>query len=252
MIKRILISNDDGIYSEGINTLFNYVSEVYPDTHVIAPDRNHSAASNALTLENPLRIQRINKVNFTAVKGTPTDSVYLGINQLLKPRPDIVLSGINHGPNLGDDVIYSGTVAAATVGRHLEYTPIAISLCGNTHFETAARYTLKILEMIESCPMRKGQILNINIPNVEYERVKGIMVTRLGQREEAESVIADKDVRGQAIYWVGPQGKMKDFAEGTDFYAIMQNYVSITPLQIDLTSYQSLEDLSMWSKRIEF
>ncbi len=250
MINRILISNDDGVYAEGINTLYDVISKDYPDTFVIAPDRNQSAASHSLTLENPLRVQKINKPKFIAVKGTPTDSVYLGINQLLNPRPDIVISGINHGANLGDDVIYSGTVAAATMGRNLKYPAIAVSLCGSTHFMTAARFTLKLLEMIECCPIKRQQLLNVNVPDIEYGRVKGIMVTRLGAREEAQSVIVDKDVRGQFMYWVGPQGKVRDSKEGSDFWAIEHDYVSVTPLHIDLTSYASMDDLYCWVDRI--
>lgn len=244
MIKRILVSNDDGVYSEGINTLYDELSSYYKDTFVIAPDRNQSAASHSLTLENPLRIQKINKPQFIAVKGTPTDSVYLGINQLLNPKPDIVISGINHGANLGDDVIYSGTVAAATMGRNLKYSPIAISLCGTTHFKSAARYLLKILKMIEYCPMFNNQILNINVPDLEYERIKGIKVTRLGTREAANSVIVDRDIRGQFMYWVGLQGKAQDCDIGTDFWAVENGYVSITPLKVDLTSYEAIDELS--------
>ena len=161
-----------------------------------------------------------------------------------------MISGINHGANLGDDVIYSGTVAAATMGRNLKYPAIAVSLCGSTHFMTAARFTLKLLEMIECCPIKRQQLLNVNVPDIEYGRVKGIMVTRLGAREEAQSVIVDKDVRGQFMYWVGPQGKVRDSKEGSDFWAIEHDYVSVTPLHIDLTSYASMDDLSCWVDRI--
>lgn len=243
---RILLSNDDGIYAEGINVLYEYLCSEYKDIWVIAPDRNQSAASHSLTLENPIRIQPIQNDNFIAVKGTPTDSVYLAINELLKPKPSIVLSGINAGSNLGDDVIYSGTVAAAMEGRCLGLPAIAISLVGKKHYKTAAHYTKILLDRISTCPLPNGQILNVNVPDLPIDEIKGFKVTRLGRRHSAEIVVKQKDLRGEDIYWVGPQGDVLDGVVDTDFNAVEHGYISITPLHIDLTSYQMLNEVEQW------
>lgn len=246
----ILISNDDGIYSEGINTLYRYIKNIYPNTKVVAPDRNQSAASHSLTLEYPLRIQKIHNDDFIAVKGTPTDSVYLAINELLIPKPDIVISGINSGANLGDDVIYSGTVAAAMEGRNLGLPAMAISLVGKKHYETASYYCLKLLDKIDICPIPQNQILNVNVPDLPLDKIKGIKITRLGRRKSSESVIRDKDLRGEDIFWVGPQGDVLDSSQNTDFWAIENGYISVTPLHIDLTSYECMDDLTNWTNVI--
>lgn len=247
---RVLISNDDGVYAEGIETLYDVISEYYPDTWVVAPDRNQSAASHSLTLDNPLRVQKINRQNFIAVKGTPTDSVYLAINQLLKPKPKIVLSGINLGPNLGDDVIYSGTVAAAMEGRNLGLPALAISLCGHKNYKTAAHYALKLLNSIHVCPIPENQIINVNVPDLPLDEIKGVLVTKLGRRYSSEIVVPSKDLRGESIYWVGPQGDVLDNSENTDFWAVANGFVSLTPLHIDLTSYNVMDDLCSWVERI--
>ncbi len=243
---RILISNDDGVYARGINVLFEAIHSEYDDVWVVAPDRNQSAASNSLTLDYPLRTQDVFKEHFTAVRGTPTDSVYLAINELLTPRPDIVISGINQGANLGDDVIYSGTVAAAMEGRGCCFPPIAVSLLGNKNYETAAYFVLKLLRKISESPLPKQQVLNMNVPDLPLSEIRGMLITRLGRRKNADSIVKDKDLRGENIYWVGPQGKAIDKTEGTDFWAVENNFVSVTPLHVDLTAYQSLEDLSNW------
>ncbi len=249
---RILISNDDGIYAEGIEVLYQQLRELYEDIWVVAPDRNQSAASHSLTLDNPLRIQPLNRKNFIAVKGTPTDSVFIAVNQLLDPKPNIVVSGINLGANMGDDVIYSGTVAAATEGRNLGLPAIAVSLCGHEHYWTAAYFALQILMHVAECPIPTNQILNINVPDLPLEEVKGIKVTRLGKRASSEIVVPAKDLRGSPIYWIGPQAPAIDRSEDTDFWAIEHGYVSVTPLQIDLTAYSSMEDVSHWlAKTIE-
>lgn len=246
----ILISNDDGVYAEGIDVLYAYLKKAGYKVKVVAPDRNQSAASHSLTLEYPLRVQKINKEDYLAVKGTPTDSVYLAVNSLLDTKPDIVISGINNGANLCDDVIYSGTVAAAVEGRNLGLPAIAVSLCGNTHYDTAAEIVGRIIDRIEECPIPSDRILNINVPDLPVEQVKGVRVTRLGRRMSSESVIEEKDLRGHPIYWIGPQADALDKAEDTDIYAISEGYVSITPLHIDLTAYQVLDDLSGWISKV--
>ena len=241
---KILLANDDGFRAEGIRHLRHALTGV-ADLTVVAPDRNRSGASNSLTLDVPLRV-------FTAeddvhyVVGTPTDCVHLAVNELVRPEPDMVVAGINHGANLGDDVIYSGTVAAATEGRHLGFPSIAISLVGKTHFATAAHYAALLVKGLMKHPLPADQILNVNVPDLPLEQIKGIRVTRLGNRHPAESVIRSEDPRGQPIYWIGPPGSQQDAGDGTDFAAIEQGYVSITPLTIDMTAYDSLASLGAW------
>ncbi|KXU80381.1 5'/3'-nucleotidase SurE [Aeromonas enteropelogenes] len=242
---RILVSNDDGVHAEGIRVLSEALGAC-GEVIVVAPDRNRSGASHSLTLEVPLRVTRIGETGFHAVKGTPTDCVHLAVNELVRPEPDMVVAGINHGANLGDDVIYSGTVAAATEGRHLGYPSIAISLVGNTHFATAAHYAALLVKGLMKYPLPADQILNVNVPDLPLDQIKGIRVTRLGNRHRAESVICTEDPRGQPIYWIGPPGCQQDAGDGTDFAAIEQGYVSITPLTIDMTAYDSLAGLGAW------
>ncbi|MBQ4668082.1 5'/3'-nucleotidase SurE [Aeromonas hydrophila] len=242
---RILVSNDDGVHAEGIRALSEALAAC-GEVIVVAPDRNRSGASHSLTLEVPLRVTRIAETGYHAVKGTPTDCVHLAVNELVRPEPDMVVAGINHGANLGDDVIYSGTVAAATEGRHLGFPSLAISLVGKTHFATAAHYAAQLVKGMMVHPLPADQILNVNVPDLPLEQIKGIRVTRLGNRHRAESVICSKDPRGQPIYWIGPPGSQQDAGEGTDFAAIEQGYVSITPLTIDMTAYSSLAGLGAW------
>lgn len=242
---RILVSNDDGVHAEGIRILSEALGAC-GEVIVVAPDRNRSGASHSLTLEVPLRVTRIGETGFHAVKGTPTDCVHLAVNELVRPEPDMVVAGINHGANLGDDVIYSGTVAAATEGRHLGYPSIAISLVGKTHFATAAHYAALLVKGLMKYPLPADQILNVNVPDLPLDQIKGIRVTRLGNRHRAESVICTEDPRGQPIYWIGPPGSQQDAGDGTDFAAIEQGYVSITPLTIDMTAYDSLAGLGAW------
>lgn len=242
---RILVSNDDGVHAEGIRALSDAL-RACGEVTVVAPDRNRSGASHSLTLEVPLRVSRISENGYYAVKGTPTDCVHLAVNELVRPEPDMVVAGINHGANLGDDVIYSGTVAAATEGRHLGFPSLAISLVGRTHFATAAHYAAQLVRGLMVHPLPADQILNVNVPDLPLDQVKGIKVTRLGNRHRAESVICTEDPRGQPIYWIGPPGSQQDAGEGTDFAAIEQGYVSITPLTIDMTAYSSLAGLGAW------
>ncbi|MFM5273640.1 5'/3'-nucleotidase SurE [Aeromonas caviae] len=242
---RILVSNDDGVHAEGIRALSEALTAC-GEVIVVAPDRNRSGASHSLTLEVPLRVTRIAETGYHAVKGTPTDCVHLAVNELVRPEPDMVVAGINHGANLGDDVIYSGTVAAATEGRHLGFPSLAISLAGRTHFATAAHYAALLVKGMMVHPLPADQILNVNVPDLPLDQIKGIRVTRLGNRHRAESVICTEDPRGQPIYWIGPPGSQQDAGEGTDFAAIEQGYVSITPLTIDMTAYSSLASLGAW------
>ena len=242
---KILVSNDDGVHADGIRVLSEALSAL-ADVVVVAPDRNHSGASHSLTLENPLRVESMAHNGFIAVKGTPTDCVHLAVNELLKPLPDMVVSGINHGANLGDDVIYSGTVAAATEGRHLGLPAMAVSLVGSQHFASAAHYACRLVQGLMRRPLPADQILNVNVPDLPLAQIKGIRVTRLGCRHPAEAVIVEQDPRGRSIYWIGPPGATQDAGEGTDFAAIEAGFVSITPLQVDMTAYRHLNGLQEW------
>lgn len=212
---------------------------------VVAPDTNRSGASNSLTLVSPLRM-RTDSRGFHNISGTPTDCVHLAITGLLDEQPDMVLSGINHGANLGDDVLYSGTVAAAMEGRHLGLPAIAISLVGEHHFDTAGRVAVDVLGRLEKHPLPRDTILNVNVPDIPYDMLEGFVATRLGNRHKAEEVIADVDPRGHPIYWIGPAGAEQDSGEGTDFHAIRSNQVSLTPLKVDLTQHDLIHTLSDW------
>lgn len=248
---RILLSNDDGVHAKGIRVLQQALVQIAEVT-TVAPDRNCSGASNSLTLVNPLRVARMDN-GFLAVNGTPTDCVHLGINQLCQPTPDLVVAGINHGANMGDDVLYSGTVAAATEGRHLGLPAIAVSLASydEEHFETAAAVVVQVIKKLKSHPLPANQILNINVPAVPLSALKGIQVTRLGRRHKAESMTASHDPWGRPIYWYGPLSGAQDAGEGTDFYAVQHGYASVTPLTIDMTAYRSIEALTSWLDGIE-
>lgn len=255
---KLLISNDDGYFAPGIQTLFKALqSQTNLETlTLIAPDRNRSAASNSLTLLNPLRTHLVSESSdkrFSQyhVSGTPTDCVHLGVNGALGFQPDMVISGINAGANMGDDVLYSGTVAAATEGRFLGKPSIAISLCGTTHFDTAAAYFLKIFAQLEDLQLSADSILNINVPDLPVEEIKGIKVTRLGRRHASEPVVSQLDPRGLPIHWIGPAGIAADATDGTDFHAVEKGYVSITPLKIDLTHYHTLQNLQSWAQQFD-
>ena len=246
---KILVSNDDGVHADGIRILSEALRQI-ADVVVVAPDRNHSGASHSLTLENPLRLESLTHNGFIAVKGTPTDCVHLAVNALLNPLPDMVVSGINHGANLGDDVIYSGTVAAATEGRHLGLPAMAVSLVGSEHFASAAHYACRLVQGLMRNPLPADQILNVNVPDLPLAQIKGIRVTRLGCRHPAEAVIVEQDPRGRPIYWIGPPGASQDAGEGTDFAAVEAGYVSITPLQIDITAYRHMDGLQEWIREL--
>ncbi len=245
-MMHILLSNDDGYSAQGLIALAEALKG-YAEVTVVAPERNRSGASNSLTLDRPLRASKTSN-GYIKVDGTPTDCVHLAITGLLEREPDMVFAGINHGANLGDDVIYSGTVAAATEGRFLGLPAVAISLGGNnpTHFETAAQIAVQLFQNIRRHPLPSDTILNVNVPDLPLANIKGIQATRLGQRHKAEPVVRSHDPRGREIFWVGAAGPEQDAGPGTDFHAMREGYVSVTPLQIDLTRFDSLQKLAEW------
>lgn len=243
---RILISNDDGYFAPGIAVLAQALAALGEVT-VVAPERDRSGASNSLTLDRPLTVRR-SQNGFYYVNGTPTDCVHLAVTGLLEGLPDIVLSGINHGANMGDDTIYSGTVAAATEGFLLGIPSIALSLVaeGGDHYETAARVGVELVKRFSTSPLAQAVLLNVNVPDVPYERLQGRAVTRLGKRHKAEPVVKSTTPRGDVVYWIGAAGGAQDAGEGTDFHAVARHAVSITPLQMDLTRYSQLEVVRTW------
>jgi 5'-nucleotidase len=243
---RILVSNDDGYFAPGIAALAQAVQHL-GEVVVVAPERDRSAASNSLTLDRPLSIKTAAS-GFLYVNGTPTDCVHVAITGLLDYKPDLVVSGINDGANMGDDTIYSGTVAAAMEGLQLGVPAIAFSLVarGQTHLDTAARVAGELVERLAPRLLAQPMLLNVNIPNCPYGDLTGTEVTRLGKRHLAEGVIQAKTPRGETVYWVGPAGNARDAGPGTDFFAIANRRVSITPLDIDLTASQSLSSVTGW------
>jgi 5'-nucleotidase len=242
----ILLSNDDGYLAPGLGAMASALSETDIVT-VVAPERDRSGSSNSLTLERPLRVHMAEN-GFYFVNGTPTDCVHLAITGLLDEEPDMVVSGINAGANMGDDVLYSGTVAAAMEGRFLGLPAIAVSMTSYDplHYETGVKAIASIIDRLRSEPLQQKSILNVNVPDVPWDEIKGYRITRLGNRHKSEGVIRQTDPRGDDMYWVGPPGAAQDAGEGTDFHAVEQKFISITPLQIDLTRYDSLNYLEGW------
>ncbi|MDP1707487.1 MAG: 5'/3'-nucleotidase SurE [Gammaproteobacteria bacterium] len=243
---RILLTNDDGYLAPGIIRLAQAL-RTRADVTVVAPDRDRSGASNSLTLDSPIRATWTDN-DCIRVDGTPTDCVHLAITGLLEQEPDMVVSGINAGANLGDDVLYSGTVAAAMEGRFLGLPALAISLVGHEHYDTAAQVALHIIERLQSDPLPADTILNINVPDLPWQNIAGFEATRLGHRHRAERVIQAADPRGRPIYWVGPPGAEQDAGAGTDFDAVRRRHVSVTPILIDLTRYTALDKVASWLK----
>jgi 5'-nucleotidase len=245
----ILLSNDDGYLARGLRILAEHLARI-GDVTIVAPDRNRSGASNSLTLDSPLRAERIDKRIFS-VSGTPTDCVHLAITGLLDAEPDMVVSGINHGANLGDDVLYSGTVAAAMEGRFLGLPALAVSLVLDSggHFESAAVVACGLIEQMLDDPLPRDTILNVNVPDLPPEALGSVRATRLGFRHKSEPVIKALDPKNQPIYWVGPAGAGQDAGPGTDFHAIGQGQVSVTPIKIDLTNRDQLPELATWLER---
>ncbi len=248
---RILLSNDDGVHSPGLIALHEGLKGV-GDLEVVAPDRDHSGASNALTLNRPLTVEE-HPNGFRSVDGTPTDCVHLAVNGLFREPFDRVVSGINTHANLGDDIIYSGTVAAATEGRHLGLPAIAVSLVNNGHFhyETAARVVRMLLENGRPMVLGPRSILNVNVPDVPWNELAGIRVTRLGHRERAEGAVPMTCPRGKERFWIGAAGEGGDAGPGTDFHAVREGYVSVTPVHIDMTRHEALSSLRDWVDALE-
>jgi len=242
----ILLSNDDGYFAPGLNILAEHISKI-ADIIVVAPERNRSGASNSLTLDRPLTVRKASN-GFYYLNGTPTDCVHLAVTGLIEEVPDMIISGINDGANMGDDTIYSGTVAAAMEGYLLGIPSFAVSMSQHnaTHFETAAKVIVDLIEHYKAKTFPAPILMNVNVPDVPYAELKGKVVTRLGKRHKAEPVIKSTSPRGDTLYWVGPAGLAADAGEGTDFYAVANNQVSLTPLQADLTHHQQLDALKNW------
>lgn len=245
---KILLSNDDGVHAPGLQTLRSKMVEL-ADVVVVAPDRNRSGASNSLTLEHPLHLFSHENGDYS-VDGTPTDCVHLAITGLLEEEPEMVISGINAGANMADDVLYSGTVAAAMEGRFLGLPAIAVSLVCSSgschHFESGAIAVEQMLQRLHEHPLQSDTILNINVPDLPWEEIKGFKVTRLGRRHRSEPVVKMQDPRGREVFWVGAAGKADDGEAGTDFHAVEQGWISVTPIHTDLTHHRMLGDMERW------
>jgi 5'-nucleotidase len=246
---RILLSNDDGYFAPGLGELAAALAQIAEVT-VVAPERDRSGSSNSLTLDRPLTV-RTAANGFRFVNGTPTDCVHLAVTGLLEFVPDVIVSGINDGANMGDDTIYSGTVAAATEGFLLGIPSIAVSLVGGrgVHFRSAARVARRLVEGFCSGAPDAQVLLNVNVPDLPYEQLGEIEVTRLGKRHKAEPVVKGISPRGETVYWVGAAGAAQDAGEGTDFNAVASGRVSVTPLQVDLTHFSRLGAVRDWVAR---
>jgi 5'-nucleotidase len=246
---RILLSNDDGYQAHGLRTLAKHLADLGEVT-IVAPDRNRSGASNSLTLDMPLRVERAEERVYY-VNGTPTDCVHIAITGLLEHAPDILISGINHGANLGDDVLYSGTVAAAMEGRFLGIPSLAVSLVldGAENFQTAAELVRRLVLRSREDPLPTDAILNVNVPDVPVEHVRGIRTTRLGFRHKSEPAVKALDPKNRPVYWIGAVGSGQDAGPGTDFHAIAAGCVSVSPVKVDLTAHASLAPLASWFER---
>ena len=246
---RILVSNDDGVDAPGIRILAVGLREAGHEVLVVAPDRDRSGASNSLTLDMPIRVVRQDERTWR-VHGTPTDCVHVAITGMLELEPDIVVSGINNTANLGDDVIYSGTVAAAMEGRFLGLPAVAMSLVTadhkGMHYETAARAAVEIVARLRADPLPADTILNVNVPDLPWGEIAGFEVTRLGNRHRAEACTQQEDPRGRQWWWIGAAGPEQDAGPGTDFHAVRRGCISITPIHVDLTRYQALEQVASW------
>ena len=250
----ILITNDDGAFAPGILALVEALSEI-ADITVIAPDQNRSGVSSSISLEKPLRVMetpmRIMKtpMEWYQLDGTPADCVKLALSGFLNDMPDIVVSGINAGANLGDDVLYSGTIGGAIEGRFLELPPIAVSCTGHRgkmYYDSAAKVTVDLIKQLQKQKLESGIVLNLNVPNVPYKEIQGIQLTRQGDRHLSEPLMPTEDGRGRRMYWLGGPGKVSDGGKGTDFHAVHSGYASVTPLQVDLTAHSSMNVVQGW------
>ena len=246
---RVLVSNDDGVDAPGIKALAKGLREAGHEVLVVAPDRDRSGASNSLTLDAPIRVVQLDAQTWK-VYGTPTDCVHVAITGMLDIEPDIVVSGINNTANLGDDVIYSGTVAAAMEGRFLGLPAVAMSLVTvdhkGLHYETAARAAVEIVERLRTDPLPADTILNVNVPDLPWHEVRGFETGRLGNRHRAEPCTPQQDPRGRQWWWIGAAGQEADAGPGTDFNAVRSGCIAITPIHCDLTRYQALEQVASW------
>ncbi|MBF8223373.1 5'/3'-nucleotidase SurE [Halomonas sp. 328] len=243
-MRRLLLSNDDGVHAPGLRALHDALTGL-ARLRVVAPDRDKSGASNSLTLTRPLALNALDN-GFYSVDGTPADCVYLGVSDLWEETPDLVISGINHGANLGDDVLYSGTVAAAMEGRNLGMPAIAMSLVGHRHFETAGRVAASLVNAADTLSLPPRSLLNVNVPDRPWSEIQGFKVTRLGFRGPAARPLRVQDPRGRERYWIAAVGESADDGPDTDFAAVEAGYVSITPLQTDLTRHAALADVRGW------
>ena len=243
---KILLSNDDGYFAPGLSVLASHLAKLAEIT-IVAPERNRSGASNSLTLDRPLSVKKASN-GFFYVNGTPTDCVHIALTGLMDSIPDMVISGINDGANMGDDTIYSGTVAAAMEGVLLDIPSFAVSMSQHDakHFETAARVAVELVQHYQKTGFASPTLLNINVPDVPYDELKGRTITRLGKRHKAEPVMQLKTPRGEVVYWVGAAGQPNDGGEGTDFYAVAHQQVSISPIQVDLTKHSQMNELKNW------
>ena len=244
----ILISNDDGYKSKGIQVLINELKKIAQIT-VVAPSRNRSGASSSLSLDRSIKVTK-KEDSFYFLSGTPTDCVHIALTGLMQTLPDMVISGINHGPNLGDDTIYSGTVAAAIEGYLLDIPSFAISMgsVNPKHFETAAKVTSDLIKLYNKKKVSSASLLNINVPDIPYDELKGLEVTRLGKRHAAEKAMEKKHTQKESLYWIGEVGQPNDGGPGTDFYALKNNLVSISPIHPDLTDFKNIEMTKNWIK----
>jgi 5'-nucleotidase len=247
---RILLSNDDGYFAPGLSVLAATLGARGHQVTVVAPERDRSGASNSLTLDRPLMVRKT-PGGFQYVNGTPTDCVHLAVTGLLPELPDMVISGINHGANMGDDTVYSGTVAAATEGFLLGIPSVAVSLANlqQEHFQTAADFVAGLAERFAANPVLEHVLLNVNVPDVPADQIRGVEVTRLGRRHKAQDTVKTVNPRNQTLYWVGAAGAAQDAGPGTDFHAIASGRISITPLQLDLTRYAQMGLIQDWLAR---
>ena len=249
---RVLLSNDDGVDAPGILVLAERLAALGEVT-IVAPDRDRSGASNSLTLDQPVRVVHLEDGRYR-VAGTPTDCVHLALSGLLEDEPDIVVSGINNSANLGDDVIYSGTVSAAMEGRFLGLPAIAVSLVSKNHqgehYESAAKAVLLLMERLLVDPLPADTILNVNVPDRPWQDILGFETTRLGKRHRSAPCIKQNDPRGRPIWWIGPAGDVEDAGPGTDFDAVRRGYISVTPIHVDLTRFQALEKVGNWVRAL--
>ena len=253
---KFLVSNDDGVHAKGIKKLSGMLKDL-GEVVVFAPNRDRSGASNSLTLDRPIRVEKVED-DVYSVYGTPTDCVHLAVTGVMDNEPDMVVSGINNAANLGDDVLYSGTVAAAIEGRYLGLPAVAVSIVVDSvkgkrqkrNYDTVTHFLKKIIQHVMTHPLPQDTILNVNVPNMDIDEIKGVKITRLGNRHKAENAIPITDPRGFKMYWIGPAGPEADAGEGTDFHAVKNGYVSISPIQTDMTKHDFISQLSLWANHL--